>query len=377
MPDTTTPVPPAAAARLAAIPDDRTPAEKSDMPLPANWQTVFLGGIFLILAVSCLYIAREVVLPIVLALVLKLLLQPVVRMLERIRLPRALGALIAILLLLAVFVGLGMILSGPAAHWAANLPDLLPTLEQRFHFLTEPAQHLQSTLDQMGVHVSMSGLIGGLSSRPAGMVTAVLGGTGTVASRLLETLVILFYLLVFGETFLRRLVEILPHFDEKREAVELSLHIERDLSAYLVTVTLINAVVGVATGGVMWLDGIPAPAIWGVIAFCLNFIPYAGPFLGIVLFVVVGLLVKGGTWFALLPGAAYLAVHVAEGEIITPMLLARRFTINPVALMLALVFWFWMWGVPGAILAVPMLAIAKIICDRLRPLRAFGHLLEG
>ena len=82
-------------------------------------------------------------------------------------------------------------------------------------------------------------------------------------------------------------------------------------------------------------------------------------------------------WQALLPAALYIGFHLIEGETVTPMLLARRFTLNPVLVIISLIFWFWMWGIPGAILAVPMLAVTKIICDRVRPLTAFGHFLEG
>jgi predicted PurR-regulated permease PerM len=159
--------------------------------------------------------------------------------------------------------------------------------------------------------------------------------------------------------------------------VEISLHVERDVSAYLLTVTLINAIVGLGTCLVMWACGVANPPLWGVIAFVLNFVPILGPMVGIVIFAMASILSLGVTWWALLPVGLYLCIHVAEGEFATPMVIARRFTINPVAVILALVFWYWMWGVPGAILAVPMLAIAKIICDDVRPLRALGHLLEG
>ena len=98
---------------------------------------------------------------------------------------------------------------------------------------------------------------------------------------------------------------------------------------------------------------------------------------GLVIFLLAGVTSLGAQWQALLPVGLYFLVHVIEGEIATPMLLARRFTINPVAVILALLFWSWMWGVPGAILAVPVLAITKIICDNLRPLKAFGHVLEA
>jgi predicted PurR-regulated permease PerM len=127
----------------------------------------------------------------------------------------------------------------------------------------------------------------------------------------------------------------------------------------------------------MWACGVANPPLWGVIAFVLNFVPILGAMCGIVIFAMASILSLGVTWWALLPVGLYLCIHIVEGEVVTPMLIARRFTINPVAVILALVFWYWMWGVPGAILAVPMLAITKIICDDVRPLRALGHLLEG
>ena len=348
--------------------------DRLEMPLAPDARTIFLGILCLIAVLACLYIAQDIVLPVVLALVLKLLLQPLVTLLERLHVPKAAGALVAIAVLLSVFVGLGMLLSSPAARWVSELPETWPQLQQKFAFIQDPVAHVQHTLDQMGVRL---GSPSSLLSNPIGMVTAVLGGTGTLAAHLLETLLVLFYLLVFGEIFLRRLVEVLPRFADKREAVEISLRVERDLSAYLLTITVINTAVGCATAGVMWLCDVPGPVLWGVVAFCLNFVPILGPFCGIVLFLGVGLISKGPAWSALLPAALYFGIHVLEGEIVTPLLLANRFTINPVAVILSLIFWYWVWGVPGAVLAVPMLAIIKIVCDRLRPFRAFGHLLEG
>jgi predicted PurR-regulated permease PerM len=348
--------------------------ERLEMPLAQDARTIFQGILCGIAVLACLYIAQDIVLPVVLALVLKLLLQPLVTLLERLHMPKPAGALIALAVLLSVLVGLGMLLSSPAARWVSQLPQTWPQLQQKFAFIRDPVEHVQRTFDQMGVQL---GSPISLLSNPIGMVTAVLGGTGTVAAHLLETLLVLFYLLVFGETFLRRLVEVLPTFAHKREAVEISLRVERDLSAYLLTITAINGAVGGATAGVMWLCDVPGPVLWGVVAFCLNFVPILGPFCGIILFLAVGLISEGPAWAAFLPAAVYFGIHVMEGEIVTPMLLANRFTIDPVAVILSLIFWYWMWGVPRAILAMPMLTIIKIVSDRLRPFRAFGHLLEG
>ncbi|MGH6678330.1 MAG: AI-2E family transporter, partial [Bradyrhizobium sp.] len=187
----------------------------------------------------------------------------------------------------------------------------------------------------------------------------------------------LFFLLVSGDIFLHRLVEILPRFSSKRQVVEISQQIESDISAYLLTITIMNAAVGIAMALVMWFAGMGDPIFWGAVAFLLNFVPILGPVLGVAIFLLSGMLSSDPLWQALLPAGLYLGVHLIEGETVTPMLLARRFTLNPVLVIISLVFWFWMWGIAGAILSVPMLAVTKIVCDRIRPLAAFGHFLEG
>ena len=346
-------------------------ADAEEMPLPNDPKTIFLGGLFVFACLAIMYVAREVILPVVLALVLKLLLQPVVRFLERLRIPRAVGALVAVLLLLGVFIGLGTVLSGPASAWVRDAPATWQRLQEQYAWVKEPLDRVKALMGNAGMAE------GGTPVDPAAIAKSVASSASGFASHLLETLLILFYFLVFGETFMRRLVEVLPTFKDKKQAVGISSAIEHDISAYLLTVTVINAVVGAAVAGMSWAFGLPGWPLWGVVAFCLNYIPILGPLAGVLLFALVGLAALGAQWFSLLPAACYLGIHIMEGEIITPMILARRFTINPIAVMVGLVFWYWMWGVEGAILAVPLLAIIKIVADRLRPLRAFGHLLEG
>ena len=356
----------------AVVPEPENEAD--DMPLPHDPKTIFLGGLFVIAVFVVLYVAKEFILPVVIALVLKLLLQPLVRLLERARVPKAIGAFIAVLLLLGVFVGLGGILSGPATEMVKNFPQLLAKLQERFASLQGPIEHVTSTLGMSGGGGNPADM---LKNNAGSIAGSVAGGAGSFASHLLETLLILFYMLVFGETFMLRLVEVLPRFRDKKQAVEISDAVERDISAYLLTITVINAVVGTLAGLVMWFFGVPGALVWGVVAFCFNYVPIIGPFAGVCLFAVVGLATIGTSWLALGPAAAYLAIHFAEGEAITPMLLSKRFTLNPIAVMVGLIFWNWLWGVQGAILSVPLLAIAKIVSDRLRPFRALGHLLEG
>jgi predicted PurR-regulated permease PerM len=352
--------------------------ERTEMPLPQDARTVFLGGLFLLASLAALYTASEIVLPIVLAFILKLLLQPIVRGAERLHLPRFVGALASLMVVLVVLVALGALLSGSASAWAARLPEAARKLQAELHFLARPITAIQDLLAEVqGTAAGTAPVSGAQPVRLAGLFDSLFSGTKALAGGFFTMLLVLFYLLVDGETFLRRMVEILPRFKDKRRAVEMSLRIEEDVSAYLVTITLINIVVGGATAGVMWFCGVPDPLLWGVTAFLLNYVPILGPLAGVVLFAFIGVLTLGPVWAALAPTGLYFVIHVVEGEAVTPMLVARRFTLNPVAVVLALVFWYWMWGVPGAVLAVPMLAITKIICDDIEPLRAFGHFLEG
>jgi predicted PurR-regulated permease PerM len=350
----------------------------ADMPLPSDPKTIFLGGLFALALLATAYVASEIVLPMVFAFTLKLLLQPIFRFLERLRIPRALAALLLILALFGTIVGLGTAVSGPARNWAAKLPEGIPRLEERMSFLREPINTSQQFLQQIE-NIGATGVRPDAASplEGAALLTTVFAGTRSFASGLLTTVLFLYFLLVSGDTFLRRLVEILPHFSSKRQAVDISQQIESDISAYLLTISIMNAAVGVATALVMWLTGVGDPILWGTLAFLLNYAPILGPAVGVVVFLFAGLLSIDTLWQALLPAALYLAVHIAEGETITPLLLARRFTLNPVLVIFSLVFWFWMWGIPGAILSVPMLAIAKIVCDRVRPFAALGHFLEG
>jgi predicted PurR-regulated permease PerM len=358
---------------------DRGLVNETDMPLPSNPQTFFLGGLFVFSVLVIAYVASSIILPIVLAFVLKLLLQPVVRLLERAHIPRALGALLPILIVVATLVGLVAALSGPAATWAERLPQGIPRLEAHLVVLKGPIQAFQKFIKQAEDVANNPGEKGSTVSvrSDLGLTGALFSGTRAVLDGLFTTALVLYFLMVSGDTFLRRFVEILPRLSNKRQAVDISQQIEGDISAYLVTITVMNAAVGIATAVAMYLCGLGDPLLWGATAFLLNYIPILGPLFGMCVFILAGMLTFDSLLWALLPAALYFGIHLVEGETLTPMLLARRFTLNPVLVILSLVFWFWMWGVPGAVLAVPVLAIVKIICDRLRPLKALGHLLEG
>ena len=324
-----------------------------------------------------LYLTSELVLPIVLAIVLKMFLQPGMRFLTtRLHLPAVVAALGMVVALLA---GIAAILGGlmaPASDWISKGPRSVAVLEERLHIVKQPVELIQDAIKRIeGLAKSSSDRTPAVAVQDSGLGGLIFRGTRDVLGELLILIVVLFFMLSAGDTLLRRLVEILPTFSDKKRAVEIVSEIEQNISTYLVTITMMNALVGVATGLVMWLCGIPDPILWGAVAFLLNYVPILGPLTGVIVFFLVGLLTFPEIWFAFVPAAAYLAIHVAEGETITPMLLARRFTLNPVLVIVSLFFWHWMWGVPGALLAVPLLAIMKIVADRLPELTPLGHLL--
>jgi predicted PurR-regulated permease PerM len=353
------------------------PAEpRTDMPLPRDAHALLLTGILCLLTLYTLYFAREIVLPIVFALVLHLLLQPSMRIFARLHIPKAIAALLILSLFFGGVAGLGFSLAEPAAMWVSKAPESLHRLQQRLLVFKKPLENVQRANKEVeNIADGVAPNIHTVSVARPGLGSFLFRGTRALLTGLLTTVVLLFFLLISGDLFLRRLVEILPTLSNKKQAVDISREIESNISGYLVTITLLNAAVGIATGIAAYFSGLSDPILWGVVVFFLNYVPILGPLFGLAILFLAGLLTFDTIWQALLPAGIYLAIHLIEGETITPLLLARRFTLNPVLVIVSLVFWFWMWGVAGAFLAVPMLATFKIICDRVTPLTALGHFL--
>jgi predicted PurR-regulated permease PerM len=225
-------------------PEQQEPGDSAEeaMPLPADAAVMYLGGIFLILLLAAVYAAAEIVWPLVLAFLLSLLLKPLLRLLERLHIPRVLCALLLVAAVLGLVVGLGTAVSGPATTWAAKLPDGLPRLFQRLSFLEGLFTTLQHFWQQIERFAGWEQ--GGISSVGSTLLTRLFTGTRIFASGFFTTLLFLFFLLVAGDIFLQRLVEIMPRFSSKRQVVDISNRIERDISAYLLTITTVNAAVG-------------------------------------------------------------------------------------------------------------------------------------
>jgi predicted PurR-regulated permease PerM len=187
--------------------------------------------------------------------------------------------------------------------------------------------------------------------------------------------VLLFFLLASGDLFLRKLVSVLPSFHDKKVAVEISRQVEHDISSYLLAITIINVCFGAAVGSCMYLLGLPNPVLWGVMAGFLHFIPFLGAIVGISIVTMVALVtLESVTTIALVP-VSYLSLNLLEEYVVLPLVMGHRLMLNPVIVLLWLIFWAWLWGVPGALMAVPLLAILKIVCDHVQPLSPVAEFL--
>jgi len=372
--------------RMAAEP--QAEAEAPVVSRLANIQTIALVVLAVLAVLWAMHAAAEIVVPLLLALVLKLTLQPLMRfMTSRLHLPLTLSAAVAIAALFGVVAAVGLAVAVPASGWINKAPQGLKTLEEQIQTLRGPLvaaqymlQHLQDLASpggQAAPAAAPAASAGPSASALGGVGISVLLGTQHVLGRLLVLVLALFFMLAAGDSMLRKLVEVTPRLQQKKHVVFITNEIERNVSSYLLTITMINAAVGVLNGIAIWLCGMPDPLLWGTVAFVLNYIPIVGPVIGIAIVFFVGLLSLGHALPALLPAAIYLAIHVTEGQFVTPVLLARRFTLSPLVIVVSLFFWTWLWGIPGALLSLPLLAMTKITCDRIPLLAPLGHLLSA
>jgi predicted PurR-regulated permease PerM len=339
-------------------------------------RSVAITGLFVLAVLYTLFFARAFLLPIVLAVLLDFLLSPVIRALKRLRIPEPLGAAIVLLALLGGLGGAAYTLADPAREWVQKAPQTLALVQGRLRELRRPVEQVTRTAEQVeaATEVSKSGpqevVVRGprLSERLFGSTQSLLAGA-------LETLILLYFLLAAGDLFLQKLIKVLPLLRDKKKAVTIARETEASISTYLFTVALVNLGLGVAVTLVMLVLKMPNALLWGTLAGLAEFIPYIGATIMLGLLAIAGLAVFPDLGHALLVPGAYLAVNLVQANFISPTVLGRRLTLNPVAILVGLVFWWWIWGVGGAFIAVPLLATFKIFCDHIESLAPIGEFL--
>ena len=345
--------------------------------LPLNIRSLALTGIFIILLVYTLKIGSTFFIPVVLALLLSFVFASVIRLLSRFYVPAPLGAAIVLLALLGS-LALGIYrLAEPAREWMAKLPETVRHVERKLKNVKQSVQEVTKATKEVD---RLTSLDGGEKTQKVEVKRATLGESllGSTQEFLVGTglvFALLFFLLASGDLFLRKLVSVLPSFHDKKLAVEISHQIEQDVSRYLLAISCINAVFGAAVGGCMYLLGLPNPLLWGVMAGLFHFIPFLGAVVGIIFVTMVAMVTLDSMETIVLVPAVYVALNLLEEYLVLPWVLGRRLLLNPVVVFLWLIFWGWLWGVPGALMAIPLLAILKIICDHIESLGAIGEFL--
>jgi predicted PurR-regulated permease PerM len=349
---------------------------KSLLGEKADARHVALVGLFVLAVFYTLHLAQELFLPIFVAILLDFLLSPVVRALRKVGLSEPLGAGIVMLGLLAVIVTGGVRLVGPASEYIALAPQSIETAQHKLRAMRGSVEQVTEVAEQVeAVADGGQGETQQVEIKRPSLTQRLFGGTASFLSTATVVVFLTYFLLAVGDLFLQKLVGVLPQFSDKKVAVTIARETEAQISLYLFTTTVINVGVGVVTGIAMYLLGMPNAVLWGVVAAVLNFVPYVGAVANTILLGLAAFVTFEDTGHALLVPGTFLALNLIESNLVTPMIYGNRMKLNTVALFIGLVFWWYIWGIPGAILAVPIMATIKIVCDHIESLAPVGEFL--
>jgi predicted PurR-regulated permease PerM len=361
-------------------PSDTPPAPATPPPARPRGSTPLL--VLATLAVGyTLWAAQEVLLPVLLAMFFALVGNPIIRVLRKLYIPRFLGALIVLLGGMAVTGLLAQKMLPSAMEWAQQAPREMRQLAPKLRELTKPVQDANKAAENFARAAAGSQT----SSRQPQIVQAAaddpyrkLLATPRVVASLLAVVLLTFFFMVYGENLQRNAIALLPGRQQKKFTVEILHSIEREVSRYVLTISIINTVVGFVFAGVLYLLGLPLAEalLWGTMAALLNFAPYVGPLIGMVAMLLVGFVSFEQPFQSMLPAIAYLVLHTIEGQIVTPIILGRRMALSPLILILALMLFGWLWGIIGLLLAVPLLVCVKLVLARVEGMEGWARLLE-
>lgn len=333
-----------------------------------------LTGLLVIAVLGALHAARIMMLPIVMAVILALVFAPLVRGLRKLGLPESLGAGLVVAGLIGAVIAGGYTLIDPAASWLNKAPQDIARIGVKLHDISARVRGVnQATAQvrQMTDDITASGPPGKhpqeVTVKAPAAADTLFSLVGPFALGALSTLVLLYFLLASGDLFLITLISATPRLADKQRAAEMAHQIETEISTYLLTVTLVNAALGAAVALAMAALGVPDPLLWGVMVGLFNFIPFLGDIASFAVLTVVGLLTFDDLWQCMLVPGIFALLTAVEGYLVTPLIVGRRLSLNPAVIVLSVLFWGWMWGIVGGLLAVPILVVLKTFYERLKP----------
>jgi len=327
-----------------------------------------------------LWAAQDLLLPVLLAMFFAMVGNPVIRLLQRARVPRFLGALLVMTLGIVLTVQLARLVVAPAGEWIRQVPEQMRELAPKLRSLAKPVQEANKAAENIARAAG-----GENTARPVTVVKTevndpykTLFATPRVIASVLAVVLLTFFFMVYGQSLQRNAVALLPSRQQMRLTVEILQSIEHEISRYVLTITLINALLGLALAGALALLGVPLDEalLWGTMAAILNFAPYVGPLVGMLIMLVMGFVAFDDVFHSVLPAAVYLGLHALEGQLITPIVLGARMALSPLILILGLMVFGWLWGIIGLLLAVPVLVCVKIVLSKIEGMEGWARLLE-
>ncbi len=345
-----------------------------------NLHSVALNCLIVLATLFTLYAARTFLLPVVLALLFTYALSPPVRRLVDWGIPASVAAGIVVAGAVAAVILLAIALVEPATALLHETPQNLEQIREK---IVDPMRASMEQVQRTSEQISEMTADG-----EADTVTVVriddsmrledlfLEITPTLVGMLVSMVILLYFLLAYKTVLLQKIVKVTPRLQNKKRAVEVVRSTERAVSRYLLAITVINVGLGVALAAALALTGFPDPIFWGAVAAILNFIPYLGSMFGVATLAVSAFITMDDPLRAALYPIIYMVLTVLEGNFITPMILGRSFTLNPIFIILGLLFWGWLWGIPGALLSVPLLVAFNIVCQNTPPLQSTGEILS-
>jgi len=364
----------------ADAPPMPSPIGEQATPTPSGPRAV--NVIALILSLAACWLARDLLVPVMLAMLLALLANPMVTRLNRLWIPRWLGALVAVLGGLALAVTLASLLVGPASDWIKQAPTELRQLAPKLKSLTKQVEQANkaaaSIVSAAGAATPASTAAAEADKPRAPNLWTLISSAPAMLASVLAVVLLAYFFLVYGEGLQRHAIARLQHAEQKVLTIDILRTIESDLSRYVLTIGSINLLLGLLlTGGLFWLGlDLSDALLWGTLAAVLNFVPYVGPLTGVILLALVGVVAFDKPAQMLVPPLLYLGLHVLESQFITPIVLGRRMAISPLVMLLWLMLWGFLWGIAGLLLAVPMLASLKIVAERLDGWQGWAKIIE-
>lgn len=334
-----------------------------------------LTFVSVILGFAAVYVARDMFLPIMIGLIVALTFSPVVRALVRMGVPAAISAA-------AIIVGAGLalgggfyLLSGPVSEIVSDAPAMGVELREKLKGVLASIEDVKNASEQVEELANGGDGAAVVTVKQPSLLAFAAGSIANFMALTGLGLVFALFILASGDMFYDKLVEAFRRSSDKRRAKNTARDIERQISHYFLTITIINAGLGLCIGLAMFLIGLPNAVLWGVLAFTLNFIPFVGGLFGTVLVAAFGILNFDTLGMGLLPAMIYAFCTSFEAQFVTPTVLGRRLNMNTVSVFLTVIIWSWLWSIPGALMAVPFLVMLKVICDNVPSLSVLGNFL--